>query len=196
MALANDATNTGTVTVQNDPPTVVINAHGFPYLNPALPVKTRVADLLSRMTPAGEGRPDDAGRPHAVRQPGRLDHANTTANDIRAWTVGSILSGSGDVPNPNTAAGWTAMVTNYELRSLATRLQIPLIYGEDSVHGDGNMVGATVFPHNIGMGATRDPALAAAGGADHRRGDARHRSAVDVRALPVRGPRRPLGPHL
>ena len=47
----------------------------------------------------------------------------------------------------------------------ATRLQIPLIYGEDSVHGHNNLVGATVFPHNIGIGATRDPRLVAADGA-------------------------------
>ena len=51
------------------------------------------------------------------------------------------------------------MVDRYQAHALATRLHIPLIYGIDSVHGDGNLVGATVFPHNIGLGATRDPAL-------------------------------------
>ena len=51
------------------------------------------------------------------------------------------------------------MVDRYQAAALNTRLGIPLIYGVDTVHGDGNMQGATVFPHNIGLGATRDPAL-------------------------------------
>ena len=51
------------------------------------------------------------------------------------------------------------MVDRYQEAALATRLGIPLIYGVDSVHGHGNLLGATVFPHNIGLGATRDPAL-------------------------------------
>jgi beta-glucosidase len=160
MALTSDATNSGTVTIQNDPPTVVINAHGLPYLDPTLPVSTRVADLMSRMTQQEKVGQMMEGDRTQFGNPGTSTTSNTTSNDVRAWTIGSILSGSGDVPSPNSPAGWTAMVNNYELRSLATRLQIPLIYGEDSVHGDGNMAGATVFPHNIGMGATRDPALA------------------------------------
>ena len=51
------------------------------------------------------------------------------------------------------------MVDRYQLAALQSRLRIPLLYGIDTVHGDGNMDGATVFPHNIGLGATRDPAL-------------------------------------
>ena len=51
------------------------------------------------------------------------------------------------------------MVDRYQRAALATRLHIPILYGIDTVHGDGNMDGATVFPHNIGLGATRDPAL-------------------------------------
>src|SRR6202007_827890 len=132
----------------------------FPYLDPSLPVATRVADLLSRMTQQEKVGQMMQGDRTQFGNPGGSTTSNTTSNDIRAWTVGSILSGSGDVPSPNTPAGWTAMVNNYELRTQATPLQIPLIYGEDSVHGDGNMIGATVFPHNIGMGATRDPDLA------------------------------------
>ena len=71
---------------------------------------------------------------------------------------------------------------------------IPLIYGVDAVHGHGNLYGATVFPHNIGLGATRDPAARRRDRAHHGRGDARDRPAVDVRALHLRRPRRPLGP--
>jgi beta-glucosidase len=51
------------------------------------------------------------------------------------------------------------MVDRYQQAALATRLHIPILYGIDTVHGDGNMYGATVFPHDIGLGASRDPAL-------------------------------------
>ena len=52
------------------------------------------------------------------------------------------------------------MIDGYQRHAQANALQIPLIYGIDSVHGDNNLAGATLFPHNIGIGATRDPALA------------------------------------
>ena len=51
------------------------------------------------------------------------------------------------------------MVDRFQAQALQTRLQIPMLYGVDSVHGHGNLLGATVFPHNIGLGATRDPKL-------------------------------------
>ena len=51
------------------------------------------------------------------------------------------------------------MVDRFQAAALKTRLKIPILYGIDSVHGDGNLLGATVFPHNIGLGATRDPDL-------------------------------------
>ena len=51
------------------------------------------------------------------------------------------------------------MVDRYQSAALKTRLGIPMIYGIDAVHGTGNVYGATLFPHNEGMGATRDPAL-------------------------------------
>ncbi len=70
-----------------------------------------------------------------------------------------MLSGGGSVPTPNTPEAWADMVDRYQQAALDTRLGIPLIYGVDSVHGHGNLQGATVFPHNIGLGATRDPAL-------------------------------------
>ena len=74
------------------------------------------------------------------------------------------------------------MVDRFQRAALKTRLGIPLLYGIDAVHGDGNMLGATVFPHNIGLGATRDPELVQRDRRDHRRGDPRQRAAVDVRA--------------
>ena len=78
---------------------------------------------------------------------------------VTTWRLGSVLSGGGSVPTPNTPEAWADMVDGFQERALETRLGIPLIYGVDSVHGHGNLVGATVFPHNIGLGATRDPRL-------------------------------------
>jgi beta-glucosidase len=84
------------------------------------------------------------------------------ANDptpISALGLGSVLSGGGSVPTPNTPEAWADMVDGFQREALESRLKIPIIYGVDSVHGHGNLYGATVFPHNIGLGATRDPQL-------------------------------------
>jgi beta-glucosidase len=122
------------------------------YLDPKLPVARRVSDLLGRMTPAEKiGQMTQAER-------GSVDADPT---QITSLNLGSLLSGGGSTPTPNTPEAWADMVDGYQAHALATRLHIPLLYGIDSVHGDGNLVGATVFPHNIGMGATRDPRLVA-----------------------------------
>jgi len=135
--------------VTADNPVVVINAHGLPYLDSSLPIATRVQDLLSRMTLEEKiGQMTQAER-------GDLAHQS----DITTAALGSLLSGGGSTPTPNTPQAWADMIDSFQARAQATPLQIPLIYGEDSVHGDNNLVGATVFPQNIAMGATRDPAL-------------------------------------
>ncbi|MET9502385.1 glycoside hydrolase family 3 N-terminal domain-containing protein [Streptomyces sp. NPDC006622] len=131
-------------------PQVVIDAHGLPYLDARLPVRKRVADLLSRMSleeKAGQMTQAERG-------------ALTAPGDIAAWDLGSLLSGGGSTPTPNTPAAWAKMIDAFQLRAQATRFQIPLIYGVDAVHGHNNLVGATVMPHNIGIGAGRDPRLA------------------------------------
>ncbi|WP_394429235.1 glycoside hydrolase family 3 protein [Streptomyces sp. SGAir0957] len=136
-------------------PQVVIDAHGLPYLDTKLPVKKRVADLVSRMSVEEKvGQMTQAERA-ALKSP----------SDIAGYHLGSLLSGGGSVPTPNTPEGWAKMIDGYQLRARATRFQIPLIYGVDAVHGHNNVVGATVMPHNIGIGATRDPALAERTGA-------------------------------
>ena len=84
---------------------------------------------------------------------------DANASPIRTWKLGSILSGGGSVPDPNEPEAWADMVDRFQEAAMQTRLHIPILYGIDTVHGDGNMLGATVFPHNIGLGATRDPAL-------------------------------------
>ena len=79
--------------------------------------------------------------------------------DIAKFFLGSILSGGGSVPDDNTTKGWVKMVNRYQTQALSTRLKIPLIYGIDAVHGHSNVVGATIFPQNIGLGCANDPEL-------------------------------------
>ncbi|MFD7442876.1 glycoside hydrolase family 3 N-terminal domain-containing protein [Streptomyces sp. NPDC059909] len=136
-------------------PQVVIDAHGLPYLDARLPVKKRVADLLSRMTLAEKAGQMTQAERNALRAQG----------DIAAYGLGSLLSGGGSVPTPNAPEAWARMIDAYQLRAQASRFQIPLIYGVDAVHGHNNVVGATIMPHNIGIGAGRDPRLAERTGA-------------------------------
>jgi beta-glucosidase len=148
-------------------PQVVINANGLPYLNPHLPDYWRVLDLLRRMTLAEK-----------IGQMTQAERAAVDADrpEIARLLLGSLLSGGGSTPAENTPAAWVRMVNDYQSYALTTRLQIPLIYGIDSVHGHGNVYGATVFPHNIGLGATRDTALAERAG---------HATAVETRATGI-----------
>jgi beta-glucosidase len=80
-------------------------------------------------------------------------------SDIRGLSLGSVLSGGGSAPSDRTAPGWAEMYDRYQGLALQTRLRIPLVYGIDAVHGHNNVVGAIIFPHNIGLGCTRDAAL-------------------------------------
>jgi len=120
-----------------------------PYLNPSLPVSTRVNDLLGRMTLA-----DKLGQMTQVER-----NVLTPQSDLATYRIGSILSGGGSAPTPNTASAWADMYDSFQRTALSTPLHIPMIYGIDAVHGHNNVRGATIFPHNIGLGATRDPAL-------------------------------------
>jgi beta-glucosidase len=120
------------------------------YLNPGLAVERRVEDLLGRMTLEEKiGQMTQAERGAVADNP----------EVIAEWGLGSVLSGGGSTPTPNTPAAWVEMVNEFQSQALSTRLGIPLIYGVDAVHGHANVYGATVFPHNIGLGATRDPKL-------------------------------------
>jgi beta-glucosidase len=122
----------------------------LPYEDPSQPVPARVADLLSRMTLEEKvGQMTQAERGAVSDDPSR----------ITEWKLGSVLSGGGSTPTPNTPEAWADMVDRFQQAALNTRLHIPLLYGVDSVHGHGNLLGATVFPHNIGLGATRDADL-------------------------------------
>ena len=80
-------------------------------------------------------------------------------NDIASFGLGSLLSGGGSSPSPNTVAGWAAMYDNFQSIALQSNRGIPIIYGIDAVHGHNNAYGAVIFPHDIGMGCTWDPEL-------------------------------------
>ncbi len=79
--------------------------------------------------------------------------------DITKYGFGSMLSGGDSDPADITPKGWLDSCEEFQSWALKSRLKIPLIYGIDAVHGHNNVDGAVIFPHNIGMGATRNPGL-------------------------------------
>jgi beta-glucosidase len=81
-------------------------------------------------------------------------------SDIQTYHLGSILSGgSSDPESGNRPQDWTGLYESLQERAVHTRLGIPLLYGVDAVHGHSNVIGAVIFPHNIGLGCTRNPDL-------------------------------------
>ena len=121
----------------------------LPYRDPTLPIDRRVEDLLSRMT-IGEkiGQTLQVARDYLAKE-----------RDIAGYGIGSLLSGGGSGPSVNDPEHWADMIDAYQRAALSSRLGIPILYGLDAVHGDNNVRGAVIFPHNIGMGATDDPDL-------------------------------------
>ncbi|CAK0771974.1 beta-glucosidase [Gammaproteobacteria bacterium] len=111
----------------------------------------RIEILLSQMTLAEK-----------IGQMTQVEKNSITPDDVTCYAIGSVLSGGGGSPTlNNTPMAWREMVTGFQRGALATRLGIPIFYGVDAVHGHNNVIGATIFPHNIGLGATRDPDLVA-----------------------------------
>jgi beta-glucosidase len=93
------------------------------------------------------------------------DIASMTPADLENYPLGSILAGGNSAPGGDDRAppkAWTDLIDAYRKEALAARpghTPIPILFGIDAVHGHNNIVGATIFPHNIGLGAMRDPAL-------------------------------------
>ncbi len=116
----------------------------------AAPTCDREADaLLSKMT-----LDEKIGQMTQVDMDAMKDKA-----DITKYFIGSMLSGGNSEPPDISPKGWLRACKDYESYALKTRLKIPLIYGIDAVHGHNNVDGAVIFPHNIGLGATRNPGL-------------------------------------
>jgi beta-glucosidase len=88
-----------------------------------------------------------------------------TADEVRDYHLGAVLNGGGSWPNKNknaSIADWVDLADDFYLASIDTiggRAAIPVLWGTDAVHGHNNVKGATIFPHNIGLGAMNDPAL-------------------------------------
>ena len=123
-------------------------ANHLPYHDPNLPVATRVNDLLSRMS-----------LDEKLGQMTQAERGSISNAQVTQFRIGSVLSGGGSAPSPNNATSWANMYDGFQNAALTTPLGIPLLYGADAVHGHNNVVGATIFPHNIGLGATRNPTL-------------------------------------
>ena len=87
--------------------------------------------------------------------------AITDKADVKKYFIGSVLSGGGSDPADNRPETWLQFVNAFQAQALQTRLKIPLLYGIDAVHGNNNIDGAVIFPHNVGLGAMHDSKLAA-----------------------------------
>ena len=117
-------------------------------------IEAEVAKLLSRMT-----------LEEKIGQTIQADIASVRPEDVRKYHFGSILNGGGSGPYGDDRALaplWLKAADDYYVASLPAtpdRPRIPVIWGSDSVHGNSNIIGATIFPHNIGLGAARDPDL-------------------------------------
>ncbi|KFK26304.1 hypothetical protein AALP_AA8G230300 [Arabis alpina] len=115
------------------------------YKDPKEPLEVRIKDLMSRMT-----------LEEKIGQMVQVERVNATTQVIKHYFIGSVFSGGGSVPTPNASPeAWVNMVNDFQKTALSTRLGIPIIYGIDAVHGHNNAYNATIFPHNIGLGVTR-----------------------------------------
>ncbi|GLT31065.1 hypothetical protein SLA2020_058290 [Shorea laevis] len=120
------------------------------YKNPNAPIEDRIKDLLSRMT-----------LKEKIGQMTQIERSVATPSVLRDLSIGSILSCGGSGPFKNAmSADWADMIDGFQQAAIESRLGIPLIYGIDAVHGNNSIYGATIFPHNVGLGATRDADLA------------------------------------
>jgi len=149
------------------------------YKDATQPTEARVADLLAQMTlkeKVGQMTQIDVAR---IMGDGPWDRGPLSEDWLKIVfeknQVGSILSGGGAAPIPNTPQAWAEMTNQLQEAALNySRLGIPMIYGIDAVHGHNNVLGASIYPHNIGLAATWNPDLIEAISA---------RVAKDVRAV-------------
>ena len=133
-----------------------VHPQRWPKLHPALArdpqLEARVEQLLSRLTPAQK-----------VGQLIQADIGSITPDDLRHYSLGSILNGGNSSPRDDKLAApseWLTLADRfYDAAMAASPIGLPLLWGTDAVHGHNNIPGATIFPHNIGLGATHDPEL-------------------------------------
>ncbi|KAG9157012.1 hypothetical protein Leryth_009064 [Lithospermum erythrorhizon] len=119
------------------------------YKDAKQPLEVRITDLMNRMT-----------LEEKIGQMTQIERKVASKEVMKKYFIGSLLSGGGSAPSANASAEtWVNMVNEFQEGALSTRLGIPMIYGIDAVHGHNNVYNATIFPHNIGLGASRDPEL-------------------------------------
>lgn len=128
---------------------VTTEAENAKYRDAKQPMGARVRDLMRRMTLAEK-----------IGQMTQIERSVATPDVMKNYFIGSVLSGGGSVPAPKASPEtWVNAVNEIQKAALSTRLGIPMIYGIDAVHGHNNVYNATIFPHNVGLGVTRDPVL-------------------------------------
>ncbi|KAK9078578.1 hypothetical protein SSX86_002635 [Deinandra increscens subsp. villosa] len=119
------------------------------YKDPKQPIGDRIKDLINRMT-----------LEEKIGQMTQIDRSVASNEVIKNYMIGSVLSGGGSVPAKQASPfTWIDMVNDFQKGALSTRLGIPMIYGIDAIHGHNSVYKATIFPHNVGLGVTRDPVL-------------------------------------
>ncbi|TLM73976.1 glycoside hydrolase family 3 protein [Microbulbifer harenosus] len=117
-------------------------------------VEARIDTLLAKMSIEEK-----------VGQMIQVEIRSATPEDVKQYHIGSILNGGGSFPNNNkhaSVAEWVALADAYYHASVDTSdggVAIPMIWGTDAVHGHNNVIGATLFPHNIALGAAHNPEL-------------------------------------
>ncbi|KAK6141882.1 hypothetical protein DH2020_024379 [Rehmannia glutinosa] len=120
-------------------------AENLKYKDPKQPLNVRIKDLMKRMT-----------LEEKIGQMTQIERKLASPDVMKKYFIGSVLSGGGSVPGPKaTAEEWVNMVNDLQKGAISTRLGIPMIYGIDAVHGHNNVYKATIFPHNVGLGVTR-----------------------------------------
>src|SRR5258708_6924115 len=115
------------------------------YKDTARAAEDRAQNLLDQMTLAEK-----------IGQMTQVEKNSITPAEVSEYFIGSVLSGGGGNPAPNSPATWANMVRGFQEPALQTRLAIPLIYGSHPIHGPNNVNRAVMFPHNIRLGATHD----------------------------------------
>ncbi|MBR3646600.1 MAG: beta-glucosidase, partial [Lachnospiraceae bacterium] len=123
------------------------------YTDASKPVEDRVKDLLGRMT-------IEQKIAQMIMAERNVEGGGAAPEDVKKYGLGAVLSGGGSAPTTgNNPEDWSEHLNSYKVAATESELGIPLIYGVDSVHGNSNVYGTTIFPHQIGLGATGDAEL-------------------------------------
>ncbi|HBM72058.1 MAG TPA: 1,4-beta-D-glucan glucohydrolase, partial [Erythrobacter sp.] len=158
LALSAQAADSAAASAAEDIPAARVHPERWPEV--AFPTvlteagEARVQAILARMT-----------LEQKVGQIIQADIASVTPEDVRRYRLGSVLNGGNSGPGGDDLApaqDWLALADAFYEASMDVgpgEPAIPIVWGTDAVHGHSNIVGATIFPHNVGLGAARDPEL-------------------------------------